>query len=150
MKQNELQQYLEAKIPQVTALQAKIAEPEDLSLTVTAPLAPNINHRGSVFGGSAASVAVLSAWALLHNRLTEEGLKTNLVIQESNMSYGKPILDDFSATAEIEPKQWQRFLTMLRKFDKARITLRSTLLCQGEEVGQFEGFFVALGSSEPG
>jgi thioesterase domain-containing protein len=145
---DELQAYVEQKIPLAKALGASFEEPEELGLTVNAPLQPNINHLGSVFGGSAASVAVLSAWALLHHKLEQEGLKTSLVIQESNMSYLKPILGDFSATSRLEPSQWSRFLTMLSKFGKARITLRSTLHYDGQEAGHFEGYFVALSAPD--
>ena len=34
-------------------------------VTLGAPLEPSINHRDTVFGGSAAAVAILSAWGLL-------------------------------------------------------------------------------------
>ena len=40
-------------------------------VTLRAPLAPNINHRETVFGGSASAVAILAAWAILYVRLQQ-------------------------------------------------------------------------------
>jgi hypothetical protein len=83
---------------------------------LAAPLAPNINHRDTVFGGSAAALATLAAWTLLHARLTAAGLPSRLVIQRNTMDYDAPIPDDFTAEAALKvPAQWNRFATMLER-----------------------------------
>jgi len=41
---------------------------------LTAPLAANINHRATVFGGSASAVAILAAWTYLYFVLKGTGL----------------------------------------------------------------------------
>ncbi|MDZ7686597.1 MAG: YiiD C-terminal domain-containing protein [Gammaproteobacteria bacterium] len=38
----------------------------DGRLVLSVPLAPNINHQGSGFGGSLFSVAALAGWGILH------------------------------------------------------------------------------------
>ena len=43
--------------------------------------------------------------------------------------------------------QWQAFTRMLERKGRARISVASTLLCEGQEVGHFEGEFVALGTA---
>ena len=66
---------------------------------LAAPLAPNINYRDTVFGGSAAALATLSAWTLLHIRLATASLPSRLVFQRNTMEYDAPIPGDFVAVA---------------------------------------------------
>ena len=49
--------------------------------------AANINHRATVFGGSAAAVAILAAWSCLHVALRGSGMATRLVIQRNTFDY---------------------------------------------------------------
>ncbi len=113
-----------------------------------APLLPNINHRDTVFGGSASSLAILAAWSLLHTKLTAEGCKVRLVIQRNTMSYEQAILGNFTARALApSPEAWHAFTRMIGRKGRARITVSSTLWFQGQEAGHFEGVFVALAVS---
>ena len=117
-------------------------------LLLSAPLAPNINHRDTVFGGSAAALATLAAWSLVHTRLLTAGKPSRLVIQRNTMSYEQPISGDFMARAFISgPESWQSFMRLLERKGKARITASSELLFDGQVVGRFEGDFVALSVS---
>ncbi len=125
------------------AVEVKTATPQGVCLN--APLAPNINHRDTVFGGSASAVAILSAWALLHVSLLDANIKARLVIQKNSMSYDLPMPTDFSAEAAAPaPEKWQRFLATLTKHKRARISIHSVLKCEGQQVGQFQGDFVAI------
>lgn len=113
-------------------------------VTLAAPLAPNINHRDTVFGGSASAVAMLAAWSLLHLRLAGEKIDGRIVIHKSAMRFERPILGDFTATtAAIDPSTWRDFLAVLGQRSRARIKLVSTLQCNDEEVAELEGDFVA-------
>lgn len=140
-----LQDYLYGHIPlsKAMAVEVRAASPQGVHLV--APLAPNINHRDTVFGGSASAVAILSAWALLHVSMLDADIKARLVIQKNSMSYDLPIPAEFSAEALAPaPEKWQRFLATLLKHKRARIGIRSVLHCAGEKVGEFEGDFVAI------
>jgi thioesterase domain-containing protein len=144
MKPQALQDYLYAHIPlsKAMAVEVKTATPQGVVLS--APLAPNINHRDTVFGGSASTLAILSAWALLHVSMLDTGIKARLVIQKNTMSYDFPMLGEFSAEAAAPaPEKWQRFLATLKKHKRARLSISSILNCGGQKVGEFEGDFVA-------
>lgn len=142
----ELQAYLCARIPQAESMQINITAMNEQELTLTAPLAPNINHRDSVFGGSASSIAILSAWAYLHQRLATEGVSTTLVIQRNTMEYDDPIIGEFAARAFlIESSSWSKFSKMLSRKGKARISVNSELLFDDKVAGRFQGDFVAVG-----
>lgn len=73
MNDGELQQYLYDHIPQSEAMQAHGKDRRRL-FTAERQLEANINHRDSVFGGSASSIAIIAAWSHLHMRIRAEGL----------------------------------------------------------------------------
>lgn len=123
----------------------RVAIADNEHVTLTAPLAPNVNHRETVFGGSAASVATLAAWVLLYVRLKQAQTDVRIVIQRSHMHYTRPIAGDFSGTAEYQDvRGWQRFSAALQRKGRARITIRSTLHYARTLVAEFDGDFVAI------
>jgi thioesterase domain-containing protein len=145
MTTTEVEAYLHANIPLSAAMgvQVKIATPERVLLF--APLGPNINHHRTVFGGSGVVLATLSAWTLLHMRLTHDHLDAQLVIQRSAMEYERPIEGDFEAECGFaDEPAWQKFRMMLDRRGRARMTLNAQLLHAANEMGFFVGDFVAL------
>lgn len=147
MKAEDLQKYLHEHIPISKAMGVEVLEATGNGVTLCAPLSPNINHRETVFGGSSAAVAILSAWSLLYLRLKLENINRRIVIQKSTMTYECPIIDMFTASSLVrDPADWFRFITMLRRKNRARVGVHSVLRCKGRKVGELEGDFVALGS----
>jgi len=140
-----MENYLHRNIPLSAAMgvQVRVATPEHVLLF--APLAPNINHQQTVFGGSGAAVATLSAWSLLHLRLARAGLEAELVIQRSSMEYERPITGDFEAECRCAgDEEWRRFATLLERRGRARLTLAARLLQESAAMAAFMGDFVAL------
>ena len=147
----ELAQYFRDHIPLSRAMGVSVLEVAEDSITLQAPLAPNINHRHTVFGGSASALAILAGWALLHVRLRSEGMADRLVIQRNVMEYEHPITGAFTARAALEhPQRWKQFTSMLMRKGKARITVLAVLEHMDQVVGRFSGQFVAFGrAGEP-
>lgn len=146
MSPAELEQYLHRHIPLSKAMQVSVVAIGETSVVLTAPLEPNINHRETVFGGSASALATLAAWSLLHTRLLDAGIASRLVIHRNTMEYELPIQGDFTAKSSFEhPEEWSRFIRMLARKGKARISICSVLEHAGQRVGYFTGEFVALG-----
>jgi thioesterase domain-containing protein len=147
MTPSELQHYLHQHIPLSLAMQVSVADVAPHEVLLCAPLAPNINHMGTVFGGSASTLAILAAWALLQTRLDSAGIAAHLVIQRNTMAYELPMAGSFSARAFIPaPGAWDAFTRMLQRKGRARIIAASVLECGGQATGHFEGEFVALGA----
>jgi thioesterase domain-containing protein len=145
LNEQALQQYLYDHIPLSKAMQVEVRSVTANEVVVSAPLAPNINHRETIFGGSASAVAILAAWSLLHTRLKSAGIDSRLVIQSNTMDYDLPIAGTFTARAFIEEADsWQQFVRMLTSKGKARITVRSILEYDGVQTGRLQGEFVAL------
>ena len=113
---------------------------------LSAPIAPNINHRNTVFGGSASALAIVSAWSVVHLCLQNTpDAAARIVIQKNSMSYEEPVDSDFAAISPgPEKAQWERFLNSLHRKGIGRITIRSTIFAAGAPAAQFEGDFVAI------
>jgi thioesterase domain-containing protein len=145
MNPRQLEQYLHDHIPLSAAMQVSVVSVQEDSVVLSAPLAPNINHRETVFGGSASAVAILAAWSLLHTRMQHAGVRSRLIIQRNTMHYQHPIAGTFTAHAFItQPAAWEPFTRLLARRGKARIGVSSELVFDGQTVAQFEGEFVAL------
>ncbi len=145
MNCRELQQFLHEHIPLSKAIGIEVQESSTECVVLSAPLVPNKNHQSTVFGGSASAVAILAAWALLYLRLKQAGCSTRLVIQKNTMVYERPIADKFVASSSVgDPSAWQKFQEVFRRKKRARISVRVTIQCNGEKVGEMNGDFVAL------
>jgi len=145
MLPKELEQYLHEHIPLSKAMSVSVLEALTTSVTLSAPLAPNINHRNTLFGGSASAIAILAAWSLLHTRLRAEGVSGRLVIQRNTMNYLLPIDGGFTAVSKAPtPEAWSAFMRMLTRKGKARTTITSSLYFEDKLAGQLEGEFAAL------
>lgn len=143
--ETRVQRYLHQHIPLSAAMGVQVRSATLEHVKLAAPLAPNVNHTETVFGGSAAALATLSAWTLLHLRLDDAGLDAQLVIQRSRMEYEKPIPGDFEAVCDFTDEPgWERFRTMLTRRGRARLTLHAHLLYSRIRMASFEGEFVAL------
>jgi len=147
----ELERYIHEHIPLSKAMAVSVVSVEPGTVALQAPLAPNSNHQGTVFGGSASALAILAGWALLHVRLQAEGVADRLVIQRNTLEYQQPIGGTFSACSRLEhPERWQQFMAMLSRKGKARITVAARLEHQSRAVGAFTGEFVALAATRRG
>ncbi|MEQ6885703.1 thioesterase domain-containing protein [Salicola sp. Rm-C-2C1-2] len=145
MSPSEIQQYLHEHIPISSAMGVSVLDVASDVVRVEAPLEPNINHRATVFGGSASAVATLAAWSLLHLRVRDAGLDAQLVIQRNVMDYERPIHGSFIAEARLaDPQRWERFRKTLERRGRARIRVESVLTFAGESAGHLTGEFVAL------
>ncbi len=146
-----LERYLHERIPLSVALGVRVAAASPECVRLTAPLEANVNHIGTVFGGSAAAVATLAAWGVLRLRLAAAGLGARTVIQRSRMEYERPITSDFEAECRLtDPVAWKRFAATLSRHGRARLRLVTELSCAHQAVGHFDGEFVALGAGHAG
>ena len=140
-----LQEYLHGRIPISAAMGVRVLAASPESVVLSAPIEPNVNHRETVFGGSAAAVATLAAWSVLHMALQAQGRAVRLVIQRSVMDFERPIPAGFTASASRPAgPDWSRFEQSLSRRKKARISVCSELFVGQQRVGSFQGDFVAI------
>ena len=122
---------LEAELlamPPVAALGLRIVEATGDRLRLHAPLAPNINDKGCVFGGSLGSLMTLAGWGLIVLRLAEAGLDADVFVADSEIRYRAPLYADIETTAELaEGESWEDFLSTLRSRGRARLSVRAVV-----------------------
>jgi thioesterase domain-containing protein len=140
-----LERTLHDEIPLSQAMGIRVAAYDGTSLKLTAPLAPNINHKSTAFGGSLYSLAVLCGWGLLHLKLVEAGLRKHIVIQESNVRYLLPVDQDMQAECGLDDAAFKRFLRTLQKHDRARLSLDVAVKQSGQAAVEFSGRYVVHG-----
>lgn len=145
MNREDLETYLHQQIPLSAAMGMSVRLITEASVTLAAPLAPNINPKGTVFGGSASTLCILAAWSTLHTRLLDAGLPSEIVIHTNTMEYQRPIHGEFVATGAVSAEaDWPGFIRTLESRKKARIEIEAELRCGEEAVGAFRGRFVAF------
>ncbi len=146
----EVERYLHDHIPMSKHMGIVVERADESCVVLLAPLEPNINHRETVFGGSASAVAILSAWTLLHLKLQSHPSPLRLVIQKSWVHFLEPIHADFRTICRPPgAEEWARFSQTLRKRGRARILLEARMECEDTLVGTFRGDYVAIGRDLP-
>ncbi len=139
-----LQNRIVAEFPLARHLGVVIESVDDDGLVLYAPLAPNANHKGTAFGGSLFSVAVLAGWAWVTRYLASSDIAADAVIQESTMRYLIPVEGVLRATLTApDPASTEKFLKMLRRAGRGRIGLTVDIHHDDILATRFEGVFVA-------
>ena len=141
----ELEGYVREQIPLSVAIGVRVLQAGPERVRIEAPLAPNLNHRATAFGGSVATLAILTGWALVHARLVAEGRPARTGIAESSVRYDAPIEAAFSAICEApSPDAWARFTRTLERRGRARLRVSVRVECRGREAARMEGAYVAI------
>jgi thioesterase domain-containing protein len=146
-KMIELEEYIKKNIPLTNFMNFKIAELTNHSIRVTAPLKPNDNHYGTVFGGSLAILGIIAGWGLLHFNMIEDKVNGIIVIKEGKMKFIRPALSDFEAVNRSLPiETWNDFKKDFSENGKATIRMQTSVNSEGNLVAVHEGLYVALSS----
>lgn len=141
----ELRHRLATSIPLSQAMAVDVVHADTTRVVLSAPLAQNHNHLGTVFGGSANALAILAAWSLLQLRLESQPPPCEIIIQRNNMEYLHPMPAAMTAECHFNNEiLWSRFLRMLERHHRARLTLHADVLSEGRVCAGFDGVFVAM------
>jgi thioesterase domain-containing protein len=140
-----LEALLHEEIPLTRAMGIRAAGYDGHCLRLSAPLAPNINHKSTAFGGSLYSLAVACGWGLIHLKLAEAALRKHIVIQESSIRYLHPVSGELQAACCVEGSALERFLRALHRHDRARLELDVTIMHEGRPAVEFAGRYVVHG-----
>jgi thioesterase domain-containing protein len=139
-----LRTYLHDHIPLSRAMAVEVLESSPAHVLLQAPLEPNINMHGTMFGGSAATLALLAAWSVMHLKLETAGISGQLVIHRTSMEYLLPITGIAQASARLGDEDWPNFLQTFHRRGRARLTVPAELLFEGRIAGRLSGEFVAI------
>jgi thioesterase domain-containing protein len=134
------------EIPMSRYMQVRVVSAALDQVKVAAPLAPNMNHEGTAFGGSVSSLALLSCWTLVNLNLeTLPDLSFDyVVVQDSRIDFVRPIDSDFFAVASAETADGlHKFLETLKKHARARVSLKAEVSSASGLCAMLEARFVA-------
>ena len=139
-----LQQLINREIMLAKPMGIIVESADEAAMVLRAPLAPNANHKGTAFGGSLYSLAVLTGWAWLTRFLATRKLDAQAVIQESSMRFLKPVHGEMRACLEIPAAaDIDKFQKMLVRADRGRIQLRVKMHEGSTLATIFDGLFAA-------
>jgi thioesterase domain-containing protein len=111
-------------IPLARALGIEIVRRSHDGVALRAPFQPNRNGHGTLFGGSAVSVALIAGWLLVHGWVEAAGVDADVVIHELDARFDSPITGDVRATAQAPPSRArERFERTLAKRGRARVDI---------------------------
>ncbi|MEX2327439.1 MAG: YiiD C-terminal domain-containing protein [Pseudomonadales bacterium] len=111
------------------------------SLELAAPLAANVNHQQSAFGGSLFSIAALAGWGMIQLKLNEMHLDCNTVIGKGEVTYKRPVFDDFRCRCCL-PESYPAFASALKESGKASISLEAVVSVDGKPAMTLTGQYV--------
>ena len=118
------------------------------SLLLKAPLAQNVNDKGTAFGGSIFSLLVLSGWGLLHLKLVEAGISSEVMIHKSSVTYALPVKEVLNAYCELPDAQtFERFIHDVRSKGRGKIVLTAVTMSGNRPAVEFSGSYVAIATS---
>ena len=139
-----LQERIDREIVLAKAMGVIVEAATDSGVVLRAPLAPNANHKGTAFGGSLYSLAVLTGWAWLTRFLATRKLDAEAVIQESSMRFLKPVHGEMRACLEVPADgDVDKFQKMLERADRGRIRLQVKMHEGSALATVFDGLFAA-------
>ena len=141
-----LQSVLHQDIPLTRDMGVKVIGWQKHQLRLHLPLAQNINHKSTLFGGSLYCGAVLAGWGWLYLRLKEAGIDDgHIVIQDGQIQYPLPVKSDGVAICDApDDASWDRFLKMYQRRGLARLALKTRIVAEGsdEPAVEFVGQYV--------
>jgi len=116
------------------------------SLTLSAPLAPNVNDKGCAFGGSLVSLMTLAGWGLVKLALDRLGRQCDIFVSDSDVRYVAPVWNDFSAVARlVDRESFTAMVEALTLRGRARTRVRCIVpLPDGTAAATLEARFVAI------
>ncbi len=134
-------------IPLVENMQLQLQTISSHRITATAPIAPNINDKSTVFGGSSAALMTICGWSLIKYQLESYQLANDVVIHQSKLRWNQAQTDDLIITATTESDiNWTDLITTLKNKNRStKIKVNCEVLNQANQVcSQMQGSYVIL------
>ncbi|MAD07648.1 MAG: hypothetical protein CMP86_09570 [Gammaproteobacteria bacterium] len=136
----DLQAIWYQQIPLSKAMDMRIVDFADNTLTCSASLAPNVNVHGTAFAGSLYAVQALTGWGMMHLQLRLHELDASIVIANGQIDYAKPVAEEIMVSCSFGGQE--AAMDTLQKSGKGRFQLTSEVqLSDGSHAGSFSGLY---------
>ncbi len=140
MTPENLEKLIRQGIPLSAQMDFRVLELSSNSIQVQGGGQQNINVHGTAFAGSLYTICTLAAWGLLTSRLPAEA---SLVLAKGSIRYRQPVVGHIVANCEVSDNDMNEFLSSLDNLDKARLQATVSVLCNEEQVVEYNGTFYA-------
>ncbi len=141
----EITALLHADLPLTKAMRVEVTRWDGRAVRLAAPLAPNVNHTATAFGGSISALSILTGYTLVYLLLRDRGIAAHLLIQKSTTDFLRPIDTDLISTATLPAESdVEEFLAALKHKRRGRLTIESSVFANETLAATHSGVFVAI------
>ena len=149
MTKINFEEYLHSNIPVTSAMGFRVNNFSKKEVKIGASINKNINHEGTAFGGTVASLLTVTAFARVLIIMEEIDANAHIVIQNSSINYLLPLAEDFEASSpEINESAIEKFARMYLKHRKSRIAVYSCIEINNNIAAELNGEFVVFSSKK--
>ncbi|AGR77743.1 thioesterase/acetyltransferase, putative [Aliarcobacter butzleri 7h1h] len=139
-----LENKLHNEIPLTKFMDLKITKYDEKELITIAPLNKNINDKGTAFGGSLATLTIISGWSICWLISKELEINSeNIVVIKNEHSYRKPVTKELICHTKRPTKdEIENLKNKLLLKKSASIKISSQIIEDGEICVDFTGYYV--------
>ncbi len=131
-------------IPPAQALGIELTEWDGNRVELTAPLAKNLNDKGTAFAGSIDSMLDLAGWSAITLALRDADIEADVMIVRSRTEYTCAVRADMRAVTEIPADEKERVLRELNNAGRSRLALQCRLLSDAEECASMYAHYALI------
>ena len=136
---------LTRQIPLGGAMSLEIARLDERGIELRAPLAPNVNDKGTAFGGALVSLMILAGWSLPRLLLRRAELDADLVIGRCEVRFSAPVAGDFVVDCDWpDAEALVAFIDAVRDSGRGRLALMPRVLAGPEVAASLQARYAAL------
>lgn len=139
-----LENKLHNEIPLTKFMDLKITKYDEKELMTIAPLNKNINDKCTAFGGSLATLTIISGWSICWLISKELEINSeNIVVIKNEHSYRKPVTKELICHTKRPTKdEIENLKNKLLLKKSASIKISSQIIEDGEICVDFTGYYV--------
>lgn len=139
-----LENKLHNEIPLTKFMDLEITKYDEKELMTIAPLNKNINDKGTAFGGSLATLTIISGWSICWLISKELEINSeNIVVIKNEHSYRKPVTKELICHTKRPTKdEIENLKNKLLLKKSASIKISSQIIEDGEVCVDFTGYYV--------
>lgn len=142
----DIQAFFLQHVPQMAAGQISLNHYDGKRLSLSAPLAPNINDKGTAFGGSVSNICLVAGWSMTCLVSRGCGFDGDLVIAKSEIEFLRPLRSDIYA--EVDMPDAAAVAAFAKRFSaKGRASMQLEVRVsdeQGELCARFQGKYALV------
>jgi thioesterase domain-containing protein len=143
-----LEDVLTRQIPLGGAMGLRISRLDETGLEFHLPLEPNINDKGTAFGGALSSAMLLAGWSLPRLLLKRARLEGELVVSRCETRFIAPVSSDFRVICDWPTRpECERFIDDLRRQGRGRLALEPRVEANDEVTATLNARYAALQKS---